>query len=232
MMPKDLNSYVDTRINTCEKYVSIPRCERERRVWFWPTGWFKKPYALLWTPADTVAGSICEWTKVERYLKNTYPIQYRVREAYENSLDIFYRICSSIRRFYNSRIRGHRRQMRNTVFRREYRDLDTIVVDFSLQCLIEFVDREKGIESHDYTYDQAARTFAAELKECYDYAISGRKRLVDAISAESERAYQEHRSGKSSPSIYNELTRLEKELEDYDTKVCEWVVRNRGRLWT
>jgi hypothetical protein len=31
---------------------------------------------------------------------------------------------------------------------------------------------------------------------------------------------------------YNKVTELETKLEEADTQVCEWVVKNRRQLWT
>ena len=220
-------TYAPRSANTFEKYSNLSRRERERRVWWWPTGWYMPPYSMIF---DFGKGE-SNWCKVSRFLRKEYPIQYVLREGADWIYYYLHARGYTLRQFYRNWIRGHRREMRKATFPRHYRDLDSIIETFHLQCLIEFVDREQALEQHDYTHDEASKTFAAELKECYQYAKEGRAALEKKIEEETVLAYRAHEAGGGIDS-YKKVNALESELYDYDTKVCEWVIKNRNRLWT
>lgn len=224
--------YTRFGIDTFEKWEALPRAERERRVNFWLTPWYRKPYALQMNLADVMSSAkiASEWHKVDAYLKKEYPIQFRIREAYDYlEMCYLYDVRSAFRKFWNDWIKGQRREMRNAVFQRHYRDLDSIIVDFHIQCLIEFVEREEVFNVHDYTESKADRTFAEALRAQYDYATRERPLLLKKIEEESDRAFREWRGD---VGIYKAGDELEALLIDRDTKMCSWVVMNRGRLWS
>lgn len=227
-----LEAHTPIEADTFVAYESLPRSERERRVWFWPTPWYKTPYALrfeveLLNPKNTM---LSEWAKLSAFLKREYPIQFRVRDCLEN-IEIWYdhSFIPSIRGFWKDWIVGRRVEMRKKVFRREWRDLDTIIIDFHAQCLIEFVEREKGLSEIDYTQTEEDIAFASELQEQYDYATRGRELLKDKIQQSLEKASS---AWNGRIEIYRESDELQAQLDEKDTQMCNWVVKNRSRLWT
>jgi hypothetical protein len=123
--------------------------------------------------------------------------------------------------------------MRDKVFIRQYRDLDSIIVEFCMQCVIEYVDREKCFDKITFEYSETVKIFAAQLKECHVYATKGRQEILDEI----EKAWEDvplmmSDIAQNKMEKYNKVTELETKLEEADTQVCEWVVKNRRQLWT
>ena len=221
------NVHVHKDVTTYEKYVALPKAERERRVSFWLTPWYKAPWSYTWNPLEEE----CEATKIDRFLKKNYPIQFFVREL---AIDIKY-WCKdkkwAVISFYRDWVPGRRTEMRKKVFPRHHTDLVEMIVTFHLQVLIEFVEREEALANNDYTTNETDEQFAAELRECYEYASAGRAKMAKAIDAEATRAYNVSRETGANANTYKKLIEMENEVMDYDTKVCEWVVRNRNRLW-
>lgn len=229
MNPKN---YVDRILTpgTAETYAALPKTERERRVWFWPTPWFKRPRALAWD-MNAIAGGLDEWDKTDTFLKKKYPVQFRLRQSAED-LRFYWEhyIARNCRKFWSDWIIGQRTAMKKAVFKRYYRDLEQIIVDFHAECLIEFVDREKALERADYSTCEENRVFEAELRKYYEYAKTGKQKLLDDAAAEFLRM-------DSVPFYPNDKTRyaqldlIEKQMEARDTEMCEWVIRNRDRIW-
>lgn len=221
------NVHVHKDVTTYEKYVALPKAERERRVSFWLTPWYKAPWSYTWNPLEEE----CEATKIDRFLKKNYPIQFFVREL---AIDMKYWWKDkkwAVISLYRDWVPGRRTEMRKKVFPRHYTDLVDMIVTFHMQVLIEFVEREEALVTCDYSANEKDRQFEAELRECYEYASGGRAKMVKAIDAEAARAFNESRENGANSDTYKKLTEMENEVMDYDTKVCEWVVRNRNRLW-
>ena len=218
--------------HTFDQYVALPLAERHRRVCYWLTPWYKLPYSMLWTFPQS-----SEFDKLDAFLKQNYPVQFRVRNILENISHYFcysFRPLSRVKTFYHNWIIGQRNEMRKAVFTRNYQDIDSMVLEFHRQCLIEFVDREKAFENNDYTRTRQDRVFASALREHYDYATRGRAKLQEQMDAELAKVstnMTEITADKLS-NLYKDYNALEKKLIDQDTKMCNWVVKNRYRLWS
>lgn len=218
------NVHVHRDVSTYEKYVALPKSERERRVSFWITPWYKTPWSYTWYSFQEE----CESTKIDRFLKKNYPIQFFVRELATDMRYWWRDTRWAFVSFYRDWVTGRRAEMRKAVFPRHYTDLVDMVVTFHMQVLIEFVEREEALINNEYPQNDP---FANELRECYEYASAGREKMIKAIDAESNRAFNESRENGANSDTYKKLTEMENELMDHDTKVCEWVVKNRNRLW-
>jgi hypothetical protein len=215
-------------VHTVDEYKAMPRKSRELVVWYWPSPLYIKPYALS-------AGTdlIGEWTKFDEYIKKEYPVQYFFRDTV---IGFFQDIEMSFRRIkwkIKPYIQRERKEMRDKVFTRQYRDLDSIIVEFCMQCVIEYVDREKCFAEIAFDYSEKVKTFAAQLKECHAYATKGRQEILNEI----EKAWEDvplmmSDLAQNKMDKYNKVTELETKLEEADTQVCEWVVKNRRLLWT
>lgn len=213
------DSQIEAR--TYEEYVAIPKSEREYYLSFWPTPWYKTPYAMLFSSqclTDPKAWR-SEWDKTHEFLKRNYPIQYRFRDTLEN-IEHWYRydFRRGIMRFWHNWIVGQRVEMRKAVFKREYQDLDTIIVNFHMQALIEYVERENPFKYFDFSTGDSDRTFRKELLENYDYASRWRPKYLEDLANASVSS--------------EEYIALELKVDEEDTKVCKWVIDNRQKLWT
>jgi len=201
---------------TFEQYVESN--EHEKRVWFWPCKWFVYPYAL--TSVD--------WIKFDSFIKNKYPVQYFLREKID--MWFYHYIAFPFKRTKTTikySIRNPRKEMRSKVFPRYWSDLSETIVIFHLEAIIEFVDREEGLTIIDYSSSKEQAQFQKELKECYEYAKTGR----NAMHKKLNEAYSRVPDTGSYSEVYKEVNDIEKEIHEYDTKVCEWVINNRMYFW-
>jgi hypothetical protein len=201
---------------TFEEYIATNK--HEKRVWFWPFKWFVCPYAL--TSND--------WTKYDNYLKEKYPVQYFLRETLHS---LIYRyIVHPYKKIKNSvkyTLSNPRKEMRKKVFPNYWSDLTETIVIFHLETLIEFVDREEALKNVLYSSNEEHKQFEKGLKECYEYAKVGRESMHKKLNEAYERVsrdlpYEE---------AYKEVNEIEKQIEECDTKVCEWVIKNRTYFW-
>ena len=121
------------------------------------------------------------------------------------------------------RIVHPRRKYRNAVFPPKHRSLDDVIVAACLQAVVESVDRGNCFGNINYEVNENWKTFAAELRECYEYAIIDRNKLIDKINA-AWLAVSD-----ITPS-FGPVMKLEEELNTWDTEGCHWVINNRTKL--
>lgn len=213
-------------VHTADEYKAMPRKSRELVVWYWPSPLYIKPYAL--SAGDDL---VREWTKFDEYVKKEYPVQYFFRDTIVGFFWDVKHYFLTIKWEIIPYIWRERKEMRDKVFARKYRDLDSIIVEFCLQCVIEYVDREKCFENIAYDSTEELKTFAAQLKECHAYGTKGRQEILNEI----EKAWEAVVVGEvvqNKMEKYAKVTDLETKLDEADTQVCEWVVKNRKQLWT
>lgn len=128
-------------VSTLEEWLALSEDERERRVAWWPFKFYVEPYALVYE----------EWPKFRAYVKKKYPVQAFFRYT-------IYNIAYSIKRtlshyFWKVRhiVSNPRKKMRKMVFPPYYQDLDTTIINFIDQCIIEFIEREKCFEETGFS---------------------------------------------------------------------------------
>lgn len=131
-----------------------------------------------------------------------------------------------IKRYIRHHIINPRKKMRDAVFPPEYFDLDHIIEEFHVQCVIEFVEREKYFETVVWDHNEQTKTKGLELKEAYEYAKNGRAKL----KKEFNDAWVQINFSKPTP--FKELDEKEAWLTECDTQFCKWVVENRKLFWT
>jgi hypothetical protein len=215
-------------VRTVEAYLALPLEQRERRVWFWPFKWYTEPYALEWGE-DGIFGLFSEWDKFRAYTKKKYPVQSFIRNEIHIMFLVFRRRWLDVKYWVKNRIINPRKEMRAVVFPSRYQDLDSIIITFCLECVVEYVDREKCFDTIVWDNDEEHIQRARVIKEIYAYAKTGRKALQDKIDKEWEYIPS---GGKHSLKVYEPIELLEQEMADLDTKYCTWVVSNRSYLWT
>ena len=205
-------------ILTLEDYLDLPDEQRARTVWFWPMKWYTEPYAL----------KMGEWEKFHEYVKHEYPVQFFIRDTLYIRWIIFSNDYRSAKRWIQYRFVHPRKEMIQNVFPPDRQDLDSIIVKFCLECIVEYVEREKCFEHIAWDGDEERIQQAAMIKEIYEYATSGRitrgkeiNLLWDDVPTENAKL-----------DDYHVIGIKEKEIEDLDTKYCNWVINNRSRLWT
>jgi hypothetical protein len=202
---------------TTEEWLKLPHKEIVPCKWYWPTGWYEAPFALM----------INDWDNWEKHIKKEYPIQYWLRENFQYSL----------RRFYNSvkdlknKIINPRQKMRNALFTSKWVDLVELVPQFHFQAIIEFVETEKAFEKIVWDNSLNPKTTEAgiKLKEYYNYVKVERPLLLEKLS----QAYENVEiTAELNDSRYKEVDEIDKQIKTKDTELCIWVIQNRELLWT
>ena len=205
-------------VSTVAQFLALPASLRAHRVWYWPTKWYDEPYAL----------EMGEWDKFRAYTQKEYPVQSFIR----NDVDIHFmrlnRKLRELKSWIKYRINHPRKQIIKSVFIPEYQDLDSIIVKFCLECIVEYVEKEKCFEHIVWDSDDNRATDANTIKEIYTYAKCTRPLLLQEI----QMLWKSLPDKVSDMKEYDPINLKEKEVEDLDTKWCTWVVTHRDRLWT
>jgi hypothetical protein len=96
--------------------------------------------------------------------------------------------------------------------------------------IVHFVEDEKCFEMTDYEGSgEIHLKFARELMECYMYITVRRPNLDKQYWTSFP---EDDKYTGDYYKDYAETNRLEKELEEQDTKWLTWIVTNRNFLWT
>jgi len=199
---------------TTEEWLKLPRSERVPRKWYWPTGWYEAPFAMMMN----------DWDNWEKHIKKEYPIQHWLRENFQYTFRHYYRTIKGVKRY----IVNPRRRMRNAVFSAQYMDLVELVPHFHFQTIIEFVEVEKTFETTEWVGEGVTEK-EKKLKDLYNYVKYERPFLLEKLSMAYE--YVEI-TDISDQTRYDRVDAINKEIKDRDTELCIWVIQNRDLLWT
>jgi len=218
----------DFSVDTLDSYLNLAFNKRETRVWFWPCPIYLEPFAMRYDTKKSKKES--EWDKFNKYVKEYYPIQYFVRNTFWSFVD---EICKKISKpFHNVKLKlfNPHKEMRDIVFPPKKTDLFEIIMNFHIQCMIEFVERKKCFEVIDWDSTKEHKKMAKLIKQYYDYAKTGRAELVRKLSI----AYDLVDLNSNGPYlvVYKDVIEAEKKLKDADTKLCRWIIDNREMFWT
>lgn len=192
--------------------------EYEKRVWWWPFRWYVQPEALC----------IGGWEKNEEFFKKNYPVQFFIRRDF--SIFFHTRVSMPLKEIkYNVKgyLRNPRKQMRDNLFPIRWQDLTETIVQFHIQTIIEFVDRENCFKYNDYSHTKRHKKFEKELKYWHNYVTVKRPALVESV----DKAYENTPEGKPFSETYKDVMKIEKSMSKTDTKLCNWIVENREFFW-
>ena len=199
---------------TTEEWLQLTRSVRVPRKWYWPTGWYEAPFAMMMN----------DWDNWEKHIKKEYPIQHWLRENFQYTFRHYYRTIKRLKYY----IIKPRRRMRNAVFSAQYMDLVDLVPHFHFQTIIEFVEVEKTFETTEWVGEGVAEK-ARKLKELYNYVKYERSFLLEKLDMAYERV---EITDVSDQTCYERVDVINKEIKDKDTELCIWVITNRDLFWT
>lgn len=187
---------------------------KSKSVWYWPTEVYVVPFAL----------TLDAWETYWKDTKKLYPVQYFLRETVFGTLEsnfdkIFGRFGKIRNAFYQvvNFFCNPRREMRANVFPSTYQDLDSMIYNFSAECVVELVEREKYFES----YPNSKVKFNKELKKYYSYV----KKIRDKMHDDLEKRYKKTKDIKI-------WIKGGMKIEKLDTEFIVWVAENRKHFWT
>ncbi len=219
-------------VDTALDYQNLPSCAREKYVYYWLTPWYILP-ASLKSNMLGLDRENSEWGKLFKFLAKNYPLQYFLREGYRDNVihqTIRY-VKWDIDGFYND-IKCWlfpRRPKLKAAIPNTYEDLTTIIPNVLFTAIIEFVEDEQCFKYILWTgCGGKNRAAKRKIKEIYQWAKTGRKELKEEIS----KSYPAQGCKLPYKEAYGKLNKLEKKLENQDTRYLTWIVTNRQLLWT
>jgi hypothetical protein len=172
-----------------------------------------------------ILGRKSERDAVDNFHKYKFPVQYWLRENGFVLKCKLSRVYDSLKYKLNPRQKWLTKQIPN-----EWCDKVTLVRDVNFAMVVHFIEGEKCFEYTDYEGSgEKHAKFARELLECYFYIKNRRPYL----QTQHDNSYptDDNYTGDYHKD-YAEVNRLEKEIEDQDTKWLTWIVTNRAFLWT
>jgi hypothetical protein len=182
--------------------------------------WYISPIFNSDGTVQGMFGSQEDRDAADTYLKYRFPLQYYLRE------NLYYKISRGydwLIYAMNPRQKWLTKQIPN-----EWCDKVTLIVDVNFSMVVHFVEKEECFENTDY-YGSSEKhaKFADELRDCYSYIKTERPDLVK----QHEDSYPHIHTGDYNVDYYH-TNRLEKLIEDNDTKWLTWIIKNRGFFWT
>ena len=225
---------------TFTEYLSLPIEDREERVWWWFTGWFKYPWAMTIGTLDSPDDG---WNAFDNFIKKHYPVQYYLREVIPI---MFMRPKIRLNDFWRKlqyMLKHPRAKMRDKLFPPGYQDLDTILTNACFAAVVEFVEEEKCFEVNKYDYEEYGNAsvrgielaqFKQELQAAYSYITKDRadkEAIIDA-AFQPFTLTRSLNTAANRVAAFKSVNKLIDDLEAQDTKLCLWVITNRQMLWT
>ena len=205
--------------DTLEDYKKLPY--KDRHIWYF---WYLKPHTSNFR--DIFRND----SEVNTYLRKKYPIQYFIRNkilarfTYRRMHDWFYRNieCTMF----------PKQRWLNKDIPKTWTDKVWLIPHVNFTMVLHFVEQENCFETVDYTNSSEIHAkFEKELRECYDYIKFKRAEYEKKIEESYPSAEMSVNASATYEEAYGEVNRLEKELEELDTKWLVWIVENRNFFW-
>jgi hypothetical protein len=204
-------------IATPDEYINMPR--NERLVW----GMFYKNYYI--NDGKSFMGRKKDREKVDKFIKETYPIQHFFRKNGYSLYIKLSRFKDAVDYFLNPRQKWLTKQIPKS-----WCDKTGLLEDLNFAMVVHFIEGEKALDATDWAGSGDLQdTFSKELMDCYDY-IKNRKPILQK-QYEDSFPDEENRTGVYDID-YAENNRLELLISEEDTKYLTWIVKNRGFFWT
>ena len=232
---KHLDHSKSAKTINLEEYKKMPLTERSRRVWFWPTAWYKLPQGLPFSRKEP-----SQWDLCDNFLKKEFALQYIVR-----NLDEY----TPFKQFFQWKYKfdmetGHTIRCffrpRNSDLRacipRTWKSEDVIIRDVLETIFLRFYlphkcENWKNFEISDSKELNDANQKWAELAVQADgihyWITEGRALQRNRIDAAWDKVSLDEVGGETYVFKYEEVDILEKALDMRDTEVLNWIVKNR-----
>lgn len=256
MDPKDINAevvaaivdlktakYLQKDVRTAADYIALPRSERERKDWLWRRAYLV-PNGLVMADGELTGDlPFCsEWDRFYDYVKKEYPVQAFFRVTVSDWFDTIKRHVE--RRYYDTRDWLFPRQkwlLRDVP--NHWSDKRSLSVTVLYTMIVHFVEEEDALNIINWESDPEHLAFKQGIVKCYKWIKTGRKELLEQIDREFTDGVKPRRKlcnvvGEGNRdinwynTIYGPYDKLCSQLEDTDTEMCVWIIRNRAFLWT
>jgi len=129
------------KVNSVDSYFALPRNEREK------FGVYLSPSSLPWDGFEEFLNKGGQgWGALEKRIAEEYPIQYFVRNMWEN-LDIYFsRFRGKLETWWIWAFNPQHSELR-AVISRNWDDLDNIIRKFLFACVVSYVEKEDGLRN-------------------------------------------------------------------------------------
>ena len=203
---------------TVKEYKQLPKSEREDFGF-----WYRLPkfYEL--------GGE-----KFEDYWKQNYPIQFRIRESFDNLLISISVFKDKLVENTWTKIFPKNAWARKTI-PHTYSDKTELIQDFLFASIIDFVENEP-VYDIDWLSDKKRKEVWRQIDKSYKFAkytLPARKKRINEMLSES---YDEEHfmkfGDKPDNSTIKELSALEKQTETEIQQNLIEIVKIRQYLWT
>jgi hypothetical protein len=215
---RDVNAYFD-----------LPKPKREK----W--GIYLKPYAL---PCDFLDDTKLGWNEFDRRIQKIYPIQGWFREWFlssDNPVYWFFHklnrnikdIKNNIRRF----IRPSHPRFRKAYPRHKWHDLKEAIVDINFALIQDFYHEEISRDFVNWDATEEHKAFRAWIED----AIFWIEKAEPQAQKDLDAAYKNvDRKNRNLPyeQMYGEVNRIEKTIEETNTRILKEMMEHRGFFWT
>ena len=116
--------------------------------------------------------------------------------------------------------------------KRTWQDKVSLIPDFLYAAIIDFVEEERCFEVTDWDCSEETRRLAAELREVYAWAKTGRAEFDKRVQSVITITPRSPTDPFGLEGDWDEYNRLTNEFEEWDTRCLTWIVQNRNILWT
>lgn len=208
-------------IRTVGDYLRLPRSERYVYGMF-----YRRPLAM----------KLGEWERFDEHICKTHPLQYRLREFGGDMQDRFGRLCRWFPRACRWLFRPPHPLVRRAI-PRHWMDLSSLIEDINFAIIRQFkIEMDEGIV--DWTATEHHRDFKAWMERAIAYLDRERPALCEHL----ETVYERHgvdlteclggQMDDAAEAAFEEYCRLEKVIEESDTRLLQEMIERRGYFWT
>ena len=221
------------KVHSVEGYFQLPKADREFH------GLYRKPYALpLGFLCGRRFGKEQGWSDWEARIRKEYPLQWFFREWLTSWDNPVYALVTQIRMRYSDIHYNVKRfisplypRFRKAFPRHAYKEISVASVEINFALILDFWYEEVVDGCVDWQADEMHSTFYDSLKCCVDYIEKIRPEL-NALMDEALTAATDDERELPYEQRYAEYNRLEKMIEDTDTKTLIWFIQHRDSFWS
>jgi hypothetical protein len=183
--------------------------------------WYEDPHSL----------SMQDWADWETNVKKKHPIQYLVREFASDSRYTLLRWYRTTKYKIRSIFKPFHQDIRNVV-PREWADINDLIVSVNFAMIKSF--KKEADESHvDWDGTEKHREFKNWLDSAAHWIMIGKPKCqAQADALHPPHPFDDLQKGKTYEELYGEMNKMEKLMEDTDSKILREMIEYRGYFWT
>jgi len=220
----------DCSVSTVKEYIELPKVLRESKH-----GLYLVPVAL----AFNFSSRVSEWDLFYNLVKKEYPIQWFFRRWVFSLDNPVYKVHNILKHHYLNNKYAVKRffkplfpRWRKSCSRHCYTDIKELVVASNFALILDFWHEEISKDIVNWNADETHKTFYKELKSAVKYIEEGRQKLQDKADKELEKASNIKKKNLSYQERYGKYNAAEQLMEDQDTHILSWFIKNRCYFWT